>query len=73
MNRPGDRNHKSTQKSYDRLSVIYDLFTSSEGEIRQKALDLMAAKAGETILEIGFGTGHALAALSVLLATLAES
>ncbi len=53
-----------TRTNYDRLSRWYDLLAgSSERWFRDAALRMLDPRAGETILEIGFGTGHALAAL----------
>jgi demethylmenaquinone methyltransferase/2-methoxy-6-polyprenyl-1,4-benzoquinol methylase len=54
------RNHKATQQSYDRLSGWYDLFTASERNIQRQAIRLLEPKSGESVLEIGFGTGHTL-------------
>ena len=53
------------QSSYDRLSRYYDwLANGSEGPFRQLGLRLLRPAAGETLLEIGAGTGHGLVALS---------
>ena len=50
---------------YDRLSHWYDaLADRGERKFRQAGLALLNAAPGERILEIGFGTGHALKALS---------
>jgi ubiquinone/menaquinone biosynthesis C-methylase UbiE len=50
---------------YDRVSRVYDaLADASEHESRERGLELLAAREGERILEIGFGTGHTLVALS---------
>lgn len=55
----------STQGFYDRLSRVYDVIAeSSEHEAREVGLDLLDILSGETVLEIGFGTGHALVALA---------
>jgi len=54
-----------TKALYDRISKVYDLLSErSEEPVRQTALDRLAAQAGETILEIGVGTGHCLVALA---------
>ena len=54
----------ATRLNYDRLSRWYDLFSSSERRFTETGLRLLDPKPDEAILEIGFGTGHALAALA---------
>lgn len=50
---------------YDRLSAFYDWFAeASEGPLRRRALQALAATRGERVLEIGVGTGRALPALA---------
>lgn len=50
---------------YDRIAESYDAIAhSSEREATESGLKVLAAKAGEDVLEIGFGTGHALVALA---------
>lgn len=59
------RTKSEAQASYDRLSRWYDLLSgSSEARPRQAGLDLMHARPGEKVLDIGPGTGHSLAALA---------
>ena len=54
-----------TKALYDKISGVYDFLSDrSEGPIRENALDRFGAKSGEAILEVGFGTGHCLAALA---------
>jgi demethylmenaquinone methyltransferase/2-methoxy-6-polyprenyl-1,4-benzoquinol methylase len=55
------RTKVEAQRSYDRLSRWYDLF-SGTGELKLviKTLDLMTLPVGGTILEVGFGTGKLL-------------
>ncbi len=58
-------NTNPTRSFYDRISRVYDqLADSSEQQARQVGLELLAAAPGESILEIGFGTGHSLAAIA---------
>ncbi|MFC2083133.1 class I SAM-dependent methyltransferase [Candidatus Bipolaricaulota bacterium] len=54
-----------TKANYDRLSRWYDWMAArSERKAVQAGLDLLAASEGETILEIGYGTGRAIEALA---------
>jgi len=56
---------QATRAFYDRISRAYDLISdASEEKAREQGLGLLAAAGGERILEIGFGTGHALLALA---------
>jgi demethylmenaquinone methyltransferase/2-methoxy-6-polyprenyl-1,4-benzoquinol methylase len=52
--------HLGARQNYDRLSRYYDSFSGGERCLSQNALELLALQPGENILEIGFGTGHAL-------------
>jgi len=54
-----------TRAFYNKISHVYDLLSErSEAPMRKAGLDLLKANAGESILEIGFGTGHTLASLA---------
>jgi ubiquinone/menaquinone biosynthesis C-methylase UbiE len=54
-----------TKAFYNKISRFYDALSDrSEAPVRKAGLDLLKPRAGERILEIGFGTGHTLAALS---------
>jgi hypothetical protein len=54
-----------TRKFYDRISNVYDaLADANEHTARKKGLALLAVQRGESVLEIGFGTGHSLVALA---------
>jgi ubiquinone/menaquinone biosynthesis C-methylase UbiE len=57
---------KSTARSaYDRLSHVYDrLAGSSETPLMRLGLEMLAVQMGESVLEIGSGTGKALLELS---------
>ncbi len=46
--------------NYDRLSRLYDWFAGPEKQFMKIGLKILNIKAGDKILEIGFGTGHAL-------------
>ncbi len=53
------RSRESARRTYDRLSRWYDLFAgSSEQAANRECLRLLDAEAGESILEIGSGTGE---------------
>ena len=54
-----------TKAFYNKISHVYDLLAEhSEGPMRRAGLDQLDAKPGEKVLEIGFGTGHALVSLA---------
>jgi ubiquinone/menaquinone biosynthesis C-methylase UbiE len=50
---------------YDKIARVYDLLAErSEQPMREKGLARLAARPGESVLEIGFGTGHCLVDLA---------
>lgn len=58
-------NHSTARINYDRMSRFYDLFAgTSERRFTGIGLHMLAAQNGESVLEIGFGTGHSLVALT---------
>ncbi|MGE5291007.1 MAG: class I SAM-dependent methyltransferase [Micromonosporaceae bacterium] len=62
---PVERPVARARATYDRVAAVYDLAENPfEHRARSRALALLAARPGERVLEIGPGTGHALAALA---------
>ena len=59
------RSREEARATYDRMSNWYDAIAGhSEQRYVQVGLQRLGAQAGERILEIGFGTGHAILALA---------
>lgn len=62
---PETQDQAAARGFYDRLSRAYDLLADAdEHKARERALKLLNPQAGDTVLEIGFGTGHALVELA---------
>jgi demethylmenaquinone methyltransferase/2-methoxy-6-polyprenyl-1,4-benzoquinol methylase len=50
---------------YDKIARVYDMLADrSERPVRKAGLEMLAAEEGETVLEVGFGTGHCLVDLA---------
>ena len=55
-----NRSKSAARRVYNRLSRVYDLLAgSSETQFMHLGLEMLAVGAGETVLEIGCGTGKA--------------
>jgi len=71
---PVRRSVQDARRAYNRLSRWYDaLANASEGPLRDRGLQALAAQPGERVLEIGFGTGHALVNLAQAIAPLGST
>ncbi len=58
---PVPRTKEEAKLSYDRISRYYDYLTRAfERRYAEMALERLSIVEGETVLEIGFGTGHCL-------------
>ena len=58
------RSKYSAKLAYDRLSSVYDLLAgSSETKFMLEGLEMLAVQPGDSVLEIGCGTGKALVEL----------
>jgi ubiquinone/menaquinone biosynthesis C-methylase UbiE len=62
---PVERPVTRARATYDRVAAVYDLAENPfEYRARRYGLRLLTVRPGERVLEIGRGTGHALAALA---------
>jgi demethylmenaquinone methyltransferase/2-methoxy-6-polyprenyl-1,4-benzoquinol methylase len=58
------RSKEEAKASYDKMSKWYDILARAERKYGYAGLQKLSAKEGETVLEIGFGTGHGILALA---------
>lgn len=57
---------EETRAFYNKISKVYDaLAEHSEAPVRKAGLEMLDAREGQRILEIGFGTGHSLIELGL--------
>lgn len=65
---PVSRSVSEAKRFYDRVSSIYDCVTGAfERRISEKALRGLLIQAGETVLEVGFGSGYMLERMAELI------
>jgi len=56
---------EETRAFYDKIARVYDLLAEhSEAPVRRAGLQMLDAQRGQTVLEIGYGTGHCLLELA---------
>jgi ubiquinone/menaquinone biosynthesis C-methylase UbiE len=71
---PVARTKDEAKRFYDRISRYYDYFTLAfERKYAEMALDGLSIREGETVLEIGFGTGHCLERIAELVGQMGKA
>ncbi len=64
---PVPRSKDEAKRFYDHISRFYDCFTGVfERKYAERALKRLCIEEGETVLEVGFGTGHCLKRMAEL-------
>jgi ubiquinone/menaquinone biosynthesis C-methylase UbiE len=60
------RTKEQARASYDRMARGYDRFARFEDPYRREGLRLLGVRAGESVLELGYGTGTSLVDLATM-------
>ncbi len=56
---------EETKAFYNKIAKVYDILAEhSEAPVREAGLEMLNARPGQKVLEIGFGTGHSLIELA---------
>ncbi|MEE9585659.1 MAG: methyltransferase domain-containing protein, partial [Nitrososphaerales archaeon] len=63
---PVPRTKEEAKWLYDRISRLYEYLAGLERKYAEMALDRLSVQNGETVLEIGFGSGHCLKRIAKL-------
>ncbi|MBU7038320.1 MAG: class I SAM-dependent methyltransferase [Theionarchaea archaeon] len=58
------RSKEEARRSYDRMSTWYDFLAGSERRHTHEGLQKLNVRDGETVLEVGFGTGESIVSLA---------
>ena len=62
---PANHTKEDTKSFYNSIASVYDMLAErSERSLRRTGVNRLAPRAGESLLEIGFGTGHTLVELA---------
>jgi ubiquinone/menaquinone biosynthesis C-methylase UbiE len=62
---PVTRSHRDARRTYDRLSLIFDVLEDPfERRTREAGLQLLRVQPGDRVLDVGAGTGHSLVAMA---------
>ena len=61
---PVTRSREQARQYYNRISGIYDWLTSSEKPLLEKGVEMLSPQSGESIFEIGCGSGTGLKLIS---------
>ncbi len=71
---PVSRTKEEAKRSYDRISKYYDYLAGAfERKYAELALKRLSIREGETVLEIGFGTGHCLKRIAEIIGQIGKA
>ena len=63
---PVPRPKQDARRFYDRISRVYGFISGFERKHAERALERLRITGGETVLEVGFGSGHCLVRIAEL-------